>query len=82
MEIISKGLSKYIAAFDYFCKALIVFSSTSGGVCVAPFASVIGAPVRIESASLGFAFPIATRIAKKVLKTTRNKKRSIIRLLR
>ena len=31
-KIMSKKLSKYIAAFDYFDKTLIVLSATSGGV--------------------------------------------------
>ena len=30
-KIMSKKLSKYIAAFDYFDKTLIVLSATSGG---------------------------------------------------
>ena len=30
----SKKLSKYVAAFDYIDKILIVLSATSGGVCI------------------------------------------------
>ena len=30
----SKILSKYVAAFDYIDKVLIVLSATSGGICV------------------------------------------------
>ena len=30
----SKKISKYVAAFDYIDKALIVLSATSGGVCI------------------------------------------------
>ena len=40
-EVISKGLSKYIAAFDYFDTALVVLSATSCGVSTASFASVM-----------------------------------------
>ena len=50
-KIMSKKLSKYIAAFDYFDKALIVLSAASGGVSIIYFASVIGVPAGIASAS-------------------------------
>ena len=68
----SKSLSKYIASFDYFDKSLIVLYATSGGISIASFATVIGAPVRIASASFSFAFSIAIGIVKKLLKITRN----------
>ena len=42
----SKRLSKYIASFDYFDKSLVVLSSTTGSISIAPFATVIGVPVR------------------------------------
>ena len=38
----NKRPSKYIAAFDYFDKTLIVLSATSGGVSIISFASAIG----------------------------------------
>ena len=41
----SKGLSKYIAAFDYFDKSLIFLSVTNGGVSIASFANIIGAHI-------------------------------------
>ena len=47
----SKKLSKYIYFFDYIDKSLIVLSVTSGGVSIASFATVIGIPVGIASAS-------------------------------
>ena len=40
------------------------------------FATVIGAPVGIASANFSFAFPITTRIVKKILKRTRNKRKN------
>ena len=40
-----KKLSKYFATFDYFDKALIVSSVTSG--ISNSFASIIGAPVQV-----------------------------------
>ena len=46
----SETLSKYIAAFDYIDKILIVFPATSGGVSIILFTTVIGAPAGITSA--------------------------------
>ena len=74
-ELINKKLSKYISFFDYFDKSLIVLSVTSGGVSIASFAIVIGAPIGIASASLSLAFSLCTVLVKKLLKTTRNKKK-------
>ena len=70
-----KGRSKYIASFDYFDKSLIVLSVTAGSVSIASFATVIGAPVGMASASSSLEFSMTTGIVKKLLKTTRNKKR-------
>ena len=50
----SKKLSKYIAAFDYFDKSLTVLSATSGGVSIISFASVIRVPAGIASVSCVF----------------------------
>ena len=74
-EQMSKSLSKYIASFDYFDKSLIVLSVATGSISIASFATVIGAPVGIISASFSLAFSISTGIIKKLLKTTRNKKK-------
>ena len=71
----SKRLSKYIASFDYFDKSLIVLSVTTGSISIASFATVIGAPVGIASASFSLAFSISTGIGKKMLKTMLNKKK-------
>ena len=60
----SKTLSKYTGAFDYFGKTLQVLSTTSGGVSIASFVTIIGAPVRITSASLSLVFSINNGIAK------------------
>ena len=70
----SKILSKYIAAFNYFDRALIVLSATSGGVSIISFASVAGIPAGIASASFTLVFSMATGIIKKALEITRNKK--------
>ena len=69
----SKKLSKYIYFFDYFDKSLIVPSVTSGSLSIASFATVIGIPIGITSASL--AFSLCTGHVKKSLKATRNKKK-------
>ena len=74
-ELMSKRLSKYIASFDYFDKSLIVLSVTTGSISIASFATVIGAPVGMMSASCSLAFSITTGYVKKFLKTTRNKKK-------
>ena len=71
----SKRLSKYITAFDYFDKALIVLFDRSGGVSIASFVTAIGAPVGIASASFRFAFSITTGIVEKLFKTRYNKKK-------
>ena len=74
-ELMSKNLSKYIASLEYFDKSLIVLSVATGSISIASFATVIGAPVGIISASFSLAFSISTGIIKKLLKTTRNKKK-------
>ena len=52
----SERLSKYIASFDYFEKTLVVLSIATGSNSIASFATVIGTPVRIMSASFSLAF--------------------------
>ena len=74
-ELMSKNLSKYIASFEYFDKSLIVLSVATGSISIASFATVIGAPVRMVSASCSFAFSITTGFVKKFLKTATSKKK-------
>ena len=69
----SKKLSKYVAAFDYIDKILIVLSATTGGVSICLFMSVVGAPVGIASAGFTLIFSLTKEIVKKLLSTTRNK---------
>ena len=71
----SKKLSKYISFFDYFDKSLIVLSVTSGGVSITSFATFIGAPIGITSASPRLVFSLCTGLVKKLLKATINKKK-------
>ena len=70
----SKKLNKYVAAFDYIDKILIVLSATTGGVSIISFTSIIGAPVGIASASFTLIFSLTTGIVKKLLNITRKKK--------
>ena len=81
----SKNLSKYNASFEYFKKSLIVLSVATDSTSISSFATVIGAPVGMMSASFSLAFSITTGFVKKLLKTTRNKKKKhnkIIMLVR
>ena len=55
-----KKLSKYVTVFDYIDKILIILSATSSGVCIISFASVVGAPAGIASASLTLIFSLKT----------------------
>ena len=74
-ELMSKNLSKYTASFEYLDKSLIVLSVASGSISIASFATTIGVPVGIISASCSLAFSITTGLVKKFLKTIRNKKK-------
>ena len=77
----SKKLNKYVTAFDYIDKILIVLSATSSGVSIISFTSIVGAPVGIASASLTLFFCLTTGITKKLLSTTRKKRQSMIKFL-
>ena len=80
-ELLRKRLSKYIASFDYFVRSLIVFSVATGTISIASFAAVVAAPVGVVSASFILALSISTGIIKKLLKTTRSKKKKTRKLL-
>ena len=53
---------------------MIVLSGTSGGVSIGSFATAIGAPIGITSASFSLAFSLCAGLVKKLLKATINKK--------
>ena len=74
-ELMSKRLNKYIVSLDYFDKLLIVLSATSGSISIASTPTVIGITVGIATASLSLAFSLSRGLVKKLLKTTRNKKK-------
>ena len=60
--LMSRGLSKYISFFQYLQKSLVVLSATSGSISITSFATVIGAPVVIASASFSLALSMSTKI--------------------
>ena len=55
-KLCSKKLGKYVPAFDYIDKVLIVLGATNGGVSINSFTSVVGAPVGSASASFTLFF--------------------------
>ena len=76
----SRKLNKYVTAFDYLDKILIVLSATRSGVSIISFTSIIGASVGVASASLTLIFSLRTGIVKKLLNITRNEKKNMIKL--
>ena len=74
-KLCSKRLSKYVTIFNYIDKILTVLNTTTGGVCIISRATVAGAPRGIASAGFTIIFALTTGIIKKLLKTTRNKKK-------
>ena len=74
-ELMMKRFSKYVVFLDYFDKSLIVLSVRNGSISVTSFATVLGVPVGIASASFSLVISSSTGIVKKLLKTTRNKKK-------
>ena len=53
----------------------LVLSATTGGISICSFTSVFGAPLGIASASFTLFFSLAIGIVKKLLSTTKNKKK-------
>ena len=54
-------------------RIFIVLSAASGGISIISFASIIGAPVEIASASFSLMYFFIKGVIKKILKITRNK---------
>ena len=77
----SKKLSKYVAAFDYIDKVLIVLSATRGGVFIISFTRFVGAPVGIASTIFTLIFSLTIGIIKKLLSIRRNKKKKHDKIL-
>ena len=59
-KLCNKKLSKHVTTFDYVDKILILSSGTSSGVSIILFASVVGAPAGLASASLTLTFSLTT----------------------
>ena len=57
-------MSRRMASFDYVDKSLTVLSATSGSISIASFATVIGTPVGIASASFSVTFSLSTGLVK------------------
>ena len=74
-KLYSKKLNKCYYFFDYIDKILIILSVTSSGISIISFASIIGVPAGIASASFTLIFSTATGIIKKLLNITRKKKK-------
>ena len=74
-------LNKYITAFDYIDKILVILSATTGGVSIISFTSATGAPVGIVSASFTLIFSLTTGIVKKLLDITRKKRKKHDKIL-
>ena len=77
----SKELNKYVTAFDYTDKILIVLSATSSGVSIISFTSIVGAPIGIASAILTLIFSLTIGRVKKLLNITRNKRKKHDKIL-
>ena len=56
-------------------RILIVLSATTGGVSIISFTAIVGASVRIASASFTLIFSLTTGIIKKLLNIARKKKK-------
>ena len=54
---------------------IILRNATSGSISITSFAAIIGAPVVMQVQVLVFAYSMYTGIIKKLLKTTRNKRK-------
>ena len=70
-----KKLSKYVTAFGYIDKVLIVLSATSGGASIVSFTTVVEPPVGIATSSFTSIFSLTTGMIKKLLSITRNKEK-------
>ena len=77
----SKKLRKYTTAFDDTDKILIVLSATSGGVYIISSVSAVAPPVGRAGVSFIWILYLKTRIIKKLLSITRNKKKKHDKIL-
>ena len=80
-KLCCKKVNKYVTTFNQIDKILIVLNATAGGVCIISHTKVVGAPIEIASAGFTILFSLASGITKKLLKTTRNKKKKHDKIL-
>ena len=80
-KLCSKKLNKYVAAFDYAGKILIILNATSSRVSIISFTSIVEAPVGIASANLTLILFVTIGIVKKLLNITRSKKKKYDKIL-
>ena len=73
--LMSKRFSKYIASFYYFDNSLIVLSAKNSSISIASFATVIGTSAVIASVNHSLTFSLPAGLVKRLLKSTRNKKK-------
>ena len=78
-ELMSKRLRRFIASFEYFDKSLTVLFITTSSISIASFATIIGAPVGIVSASFILAFSISTGTIKNYYKQQGIRRKNIIK---
>ena len=79
-EVIKK-LTKYIVVFDYVDKIFITLSASFGTFSIVSHATIVGIPVGIAGSSLTVLFTVTTGIVKKLLNTTRKKKKKHINMI-
>ena len=72
----TKKLSKFIVLFDYADKIFITLSPLFGTLSLASHATIAGIPVGIAGSSLTVIFSLTTGIVKKLLNTTKRKKKT------
>ena len=80
-ELCNEKLSKYVSAFDYIAKILIILSAATGWVCIASHATAVGALAGIASAGFTIVLSVATEIIKQLLNATRNKNKKHSKIL-
>ena len=76
---IIKKLNKYLVSFDYLDKIFITLSASFGTLSIASYASAVGIPAGITTASLILVFTLGIGKSKLLLKVTKKKKRNIIK---
>ena len=77
----NKKLSKYVTAFNYIDKILVVLSTRSSGVYIIWSATFVGAPFGMASSSVTLIFSLTIGVIKTLLCINRNKKKKHHKIL-